>query len=174
MNRAGKFLTGFIVSLSLFSSAMAFDEKLVCEYFNKRDLISLDRYLKGEDVDSLIPTSFSDCTRRAIGMWYYSNGRYDRAVEWLESVGDVQLMDLVNLSAALIKMGDLSRARDVLKKAIVKYGDEPHLLFNLALVYIKENDYKTARTYLIKILNSPEAPKSLKSRVLEILNNIGY
>jgi len=170
-----------LLTLVVFSSAgLAGTVDLkICRLFKDRNIVKLDGFLS--DYVRRIPAkflfqpaNFSDCSRRAIGMWYYTKGNYGEAVKWLKSVRNFGLMDAVNLSAALIKAGKLDEAEKLIKEASVKYENEKHLLFNLALVYIKKGKYKLARQELITILNSPDADKSLKSKALDILGLIGY
>jgi len=173
-------LTLVVFSSSGFASTVSLTMDLkICRLFKDRNIVELDNFLSGY-VKKLPgkwlfrPADFSECSRRAIGMWYYVKGNYGEAIKWLKSVRSSELMDVVNLSAALIKDGKLDKAESLIKKASVKYGNEKHLLFNLALVYIKKGDYKLARKKLITILNSPDVDKSLKSKALDILGLIGY
>ena len=171
-------LLALVVTSTFTALAEDIDSK-ICNYFRNRNLVELNRFLssyvdKLPSKELLTPREFSNCGRRAIGMWYYNEGKYGKATEWLESVSYFELMDIINLSAALIKDGSLEKAERILKEALVKYPKEKHLTFNLALVYVEKGNYVLARKKLIFILNSPDTSKDLKSKALDILDLIGY
>jgi|GEM_PF-4858295 predicted Zn-dependent protease len=155
----------------VFGATGTLDSK-ICELFTKRDMISLDNLLSEITVDKNLVKS--DCSRIAVGVWFYNMGNYGEAEDWLRSVSSPSFMQVVNLSAVLIKENRLKEAEKLLKMAIVEYGEKKELMFNLAIVYVKNKNFRLARHYLIKILNSAEISDSLKSKALDILNLIGY
>jgi tetratricopeptide (TPR) repeat protein len=94
-------------------------------------------------------------------------------LKWYKKIEKFEFNDVVNLSYLYIKTNNLVQAKDVLTRALIKYENETHLLYNLAIVYVKEKDYSKARECLFKVLNSP-VEEDLKAKTLRLLNYIGY
>ena len=173
-----KVLFFLLVSL-LFTNSYALSKKYIdgyiCYLYNKRDFVNLDYYFlkKKVKLKNLFKYRFSDCTNRALGLYFYLNNCYDYALYFLLKVRHYTLSDLVNLSAIYIKKKEYDQAIKILKLARIKYGDEKHILMNLAISYIEKKNYLKAREYLLKLLEM-DISKDLKDRVLQILNYIGY
>jgi len=162
----------------LFSTSFALSKRYIdgyiCYLYNKRDFINLDYFIKEKvKVENLFKYKFSECTKRALGVYFYLQGCYDYSLKFLLQIRHYTLPDLINLSAAYIKKKKYKSAIKLLKLAQIKYGNEKHILMNLAISYIKLNKYEKAREYLLKLL-SMDVPKDFKSKVLKILNYIGY
>lgn len=167
------FLFYFLFSIS-FALSKRYIDGYICYLYNKRDFINLDYFIKEKvKIKNLFKYKFSECTKRALGVYFYLQGCYDYSLKFFLQIRHYTLPDLVNLSAAYIKKKKYNSAIKLLKLAQIKYGDEEHILMNLAISYIKLGKYEKAREYLLKLL-SMDVSKDLKNRVLKILNYIGY
>lgn len=156
--------------------AMAMEKGLVdqiCTHYEERDFLLLARDLRGITPEDLEKGIWPDCLYRAAGTFWYLKGEYEASVSSLLKVGKPTLLDIVNTSSAYIKLSRLEKAKELLSRAYIKYGDKVGILYNLAIVYVKEGSYSRARGYLFKVLNLP-VEDDIKTRALNLLNYIGY
>ncbi|HIC87615.1 MAG TPA: tetratricopeptide repeat protein [Aquificae bacterium] len=175
MRKLVKFLFLLYIFFNVsFALSQKYIDNYICYLYTKRDFINLDYFIKKKiKVEDLFKYKLSNCSKRALGLYFYLQGCYDIALKFFLQIRYYTLADLINLSATYIKKGKYNSAVKLLKLAKIKYGDEKHILMNLAISYIKLGKYEKAREYLLKLLDM-DISKDLKNRVLRILNYIGY
>ncbi|MDP4085228.1 MAG: rhomboid family intramembrane serine protease [Bacillota bacterium] len=107
---------------------------------------------------------------------YIQNHQYDQAYQLLKSVEKNSLKPssqiYFELSYSEIKLGKLSDAKAHLLKTIRLDSTFDEAFYNLALIYIEENDYQSAKKYAVKAVKLKPNQKNYVNLLNEINRNV--
>lgn len=72
------------------------------------------------------------------------------------------MYELNNKAVELSKKGHLDEAIKLFREELSAYPEDPNLNFNIALVYMKKDDFQVAADYLIKSVEIKESDENLR------------
>ncbi|MFZ2089177.1 MAG: tetratricopeptide repeat protein [Desulfobaccales bacterium] len=87
---------------------------------------------------------------------------------WAQNGGEQELMELLVKSYDLLEADKLAEAKKAYEEILTRFPDNPLALNNLGALYVRENDYKQALTYLERALAKAKGYKVWVDRQCDV------
>jgi Flp pilus assembly protein TadD len=96
-----------------------------------------------------------------------------RAVERCETGGDAAATTRLRLGETLLFLGRVDEAETHISQARDSKPDDPRVLFDLGLLAIAREDWKTARAHLLRCLGSPFTQQKARVQLAAVCSRLG-